>query len=141
MPPPVPGTPATVCIAHPVFLFLVLFPPHCRVRLSVSSTDDIILSLSQACFWVLKMRPIWVTKTSPRLPKTLEAPTLGPNSGTRKLVLGGTSSHCSDLASGTRGDAKASPSHLSFHLLEASFPGSHTHMEGPPPRGDKWLVF
>ena len=44
MPPPVPGTPATVCIAHPVFLFLVLFPPHCRVRLSVSSTNNITIA-------------------------------------------------------------------------------------------------
>ena len=125
MPPPVPGTPATVCIAHPVFLFLALSPPHCRVRLSVSSTDKITIA---SMFLGPKNATNMGHKNKPAL--------FGEDTGgskPRKLVLRGTSSHCSDLPLAPRRDAKASPSHLPVHFF-ASFllrlPHTHTHTWG-----------
>ena len=60
----------------PCFYTLSCYHPlamsECRCR-------ALKLSLSQACFWAPKMRPILVTKTRPRsLRQTLEAPNLGP---------------------------------------------------------------
>ena len=126
MPPPVPGTPATVCIAHPVFLFLVLFPPHSCVRFSVSSRDNITIA---SMFLGPKNVPNMGHKTKPALfgEDTGGSKFWDPILGPRKLVLHGTSSHCSDLPLALRRDAKASPSHLPFHLLQASCPSSNTH--------------
>ena len=126
MPPPVPGTPATVCIAHPVFLFLVLFPPHCRVRLSVSSTDNITIASmflgpknATNMFSQKHARALWRRHWRLQIWDLIL--------GARKLVLRGTSSHGSDLPLEPHREAKASPSHLPVHLLQASCPGSHTH--------------
>ena len=56
---------------------------ECRCR-------ALTLSLSQACFWAPKMRPILVTKTRPRsLQQTLKLQIWDPNSGTNKRSVAG----------------------------------------------------
>ena len=56
---------------------------ECRCR-------ALTLSLSQACFWAPKMRPILVTKTRPRsLQQTLKLQIWDPNSGTKKRSVAG----------------------------------------------------
>ena len=56
---------------------------ECRCR-------ALTLSLSQACFWAPKMRPILGTKTRPRsLQQTLRLQIWDPNSGTKKRSVAG----------------------------------------------------
>ena len=122
----------------PSFYFLSMFPPQCHVRLSVSGTDNITIA---SMFLGPKNATNMGHKNKPALfgEDTGGSKFWDPILGPRKLVLRGTSSHCSDLPLAPRRDAKASPSHLPVHLLQASCRGSHTHthMGGPPRRGQK----
>ena len=103
----------------PSFYFLSMFPPRCHVRLSVSGTDNITIA---SMFLGPKNATNMGHKNKPALfgEDTGGSKFWDPILGPRKLVLRGTSSHCSDLPLAPRRDAKASPSHLPVHFLQAS---------------------